>query len=62
MELGGSESQRFVFLVLRPGEDDNIKARLGRELNGDMTKAANSKNTNAVSRLETMFIQRAPYR
>jgi hypothetical protein len=56
-ELGGTEAHGLLFLAVGAGEDDNAAAHLGGVLNGEVTKATDTHNTDNVSGEDVVHVE-----
>lgn len=60
-ELGGTELHGLFLLGLGAGENNNLAAHLGGELDGEVTKTADTNDTNTVSRLGAVVVESSEY-
>jgi hypothetical protein len=57
VELGGSKSLGLVLLGVGAGEDNNIAAHLGGELDSQVTETTNTDDTDTLGRLGVVHVQ-----
>lgn len=57
VEFAGTELQGLFLLGVSAGEDDDFASHLGSELDGQVTKAANTDDTDTVCRLSVVHVE-----
>lgn len=56
-ELGGAEAHSLILLAVGAGEDDNAAAHLGGVLDGEVTEAADTHDTDGVSGEDVVHVE-----
>jgi len=56
-ELAGTETHGLVLLAVGTGEDNDAAAHLSGVLDGEVTKATNTDDTNDISRLDVVHVE-----